>query len=261
MKRQNVRKALVILSFLLLPITMWYLSPYLIIQGAMDGIVSGSFIVFITLLIIAIFFGRFFCGWICPMGGLQECLFLVNEKVPKQGWKNNIKYMIWIVWFIAIILLFILRNNTISIDFFYMTDHGISISNIYGYVIYYGVIFFILIPAVIFGKRLFCHYFCWIAPFMVIGCKIGKLLNLPRLHIESEKKDCISCKKCNKSCPMGLDVENMVKNEKDFGSECINCGSCVDNCTKNILSYGFKRKNKNGKYKKNGLCSFGIVES
>lgn len=84
MKRQNVRKLILIISLLLFPVTMWYMSPYLIIQGAMEGIVTGSFIVFIGTLFGAIFLGRSFCSWLCPMGGMQECLFSVNTKTPKQ---------------------------------------------------------------------------------------------------------------------------------------------------------------------------------
>lgn len=81
LNRQNIRKLILIISLLLFPITIWYMSPYLIIQGAMEGIVSGSFIVFACMLLGSIFFGRIFCGWLCPMGGMQECLFSVNEKV------------------------------------------------------------------------------------------------------------------------------------------------------------------------------------
>lgn len=241
MRRQNVRKLILIISMLLFPITIWYMSPYLIIQGAMEGIVSGSFIVFVSMLVGSVLFGRLFCGWICPMGGLQECLFSVNEKVPKQGWKNGIKYAIWTVWIVAVILCFVFRKKEITIDFFYMTDHGISVAEIFNYVIYYGVIFLVLIPAVLFGKRVFCHYFCWMAPFMAIGTKIRHWLHLPGIHIASENKKCISCKKCNQSCPMGLNVAELVKDNCDFGTECIQCGTCVDCCPKNVLSYRFKR--------------------
>ena len=241
MKRQNVRKLILIISMLLFPVTIWYMSPYLIIQGAMEGIVSGSFIVFISMLLGSIFFGRVFCGWICPMGGMQECLFSVNENLPKQGWRNKMKYIIWTVWILVAIVSFIFREREITIDFFYMTDHGISIAQIYNYVIYYGVIFLILIPAVLFGKRIFCHYFCWMAPFMVIGTKIRKMLHLPGICVVTEKEKCISCKKCNQKCPMGLNVVELVKNDCDFGTECIQCGACVDNCPRKALSYGFKR--------------------
>ena len=46
---------------------------------------------------------------------------------------------------------------------------------------------------------------------------------------------------CNRKCPMGLNVVELVKNDCDFGTECIQCGACVDNCQKKALSYGFKR--------------------
>lgn len=175
------------------------------------------------------------------MGGMQECLFGVNEKVPKQGFRNYIKYIIWIIWIDAVIICFLFRKKEISIDFFYMTDHGISIAEIYNYVIYYGVIFLVLIPAVLFGKRVFCHYFCWMAPFMVIGTKVRHFLHLPGLHISAEKEKCISCRKCNQSCPMGLNVVELVEDNQDFGTECIQCGSCVDHCPRHALSVEFKR--------------------
>ena len=60
MKRQNVRKLLLIISMLLFPVTIWYMSPYLIIQGAMEGIVTGSFIVFVLMLLGSVLFGRLF---------------------------------------------------------------------------------------------------------------------------------------------------------------------------------------------------------
>lgn len=240
MKRQNLRKLLLIISLLLFPVTIWYMSPYLIIRGAMEGIVSGSFIVFVCMLLGSIFFGRIFCGWLCPMGGLQECLCSVNERTPKQGWRNYIKIVIWIIWIAGVILCFVFRKQEITIDFFYMTDHGVSITEIYNYVIYYGVIFLVLIPAVLFGKRVFCHYFCWMAPFMIIGIKIRQILHLPGLHVRLEEKECISCGKCNKSCPMGLNVVELGKGSHDLGTECIQCGSCVDHCPKKALSYGWK---------------------
>ena len=64
--RQKVRKALLIIAMLLFPLTMWYFSPYLIIQAASEHIVNGSFIVFVSMFILSIFFGRVWCGYFCP---------------------------------------------------------------------------------------------------------------------------------------------------------------------------------------------------
>jgi len=245
MKRQKIRKLLLIVALLVFPVIMWYLSPAIIIMGASNGIVTGSFIVFMLMLFGAMFFGRLFCGYICPAGGLQECIMMANNKPSKQGARNSIKYVIWVVWFTTVIACFILSKCIITVNPFYLTDHGISISHIYDYVIYYGVIGLIFIPAIIHGKRAFCHYFCWMAPFMVIGEKVGSVLHIPHIYIKLNKSKCISCKQCNKSCPMSLDVAGMVADEKHNSSECIQCGECIDSCLKKALCYGFGREESN----------------
>ena len=139
---------------------------------------------------------------------------------------------------IAIVVTFILGKNEVTVDPFYMTDHGISITSIYNYVMYYGVILLLVLPALIHGRRATCHYICWMAPFMVIGSSIGRMLHIPQLHIEADKEKCVACGKCSKSCPIGLDVKNMVSEGKnDKCTECIQCGACVDACPKNVLKY------------------------
>ncbi|ERI93682.1 4Fe-4S binding domain protein [Clostridiales bacterium oral taxon 876 str. F0540] len=240
MKRQNARKMILISSMLLFPVTIYYLSPYLIIQGAIEGIINGSFIIFVTMLLSSIFLGRLFCGYLCPAGGIQECAVVINDKSPKQGWRNNIKYVIWVIWIIAIIICFIFRKKELAVDFFYQTDHGISISNIYGYIIYYGVVCLIFIPAVLFGKRIFCHYFCWMAPFMVIGSRLGNMLHIKVLRLSADKNACVSCHRCDKSCPMSLNVTEKVERENMYDSECILCGACIDNCPKKAITYKVK---------------------
>ena len=45
-KRQRIRKGMVILAFLSFPVTMNFLSPYVIVDGAMNGMVNGSLVMF-----------------------------------------------------------------------------------------------------------------------------------------------------------------------------------------------------------------------
>lgn len=236
--RQRIRKTTLIVSLLLFPITIWYFSPYLIVQAASEHVMNGSFIVFVAMFVLSMFLGRVWCGYLCPTGGLQECLFACNNKPAKHGWRNKIKYVIWVIWMIAIIVMFIFGKNDVTINPFYMTDHGISVSSIYNYVIYYGVILIFVLPALIHGRRASCHYICWMAPFMVIGSTLGRWLHFPQLHIEADSNKCISCGKCNKSCPMGLDVKRMVsEGNNPKCTECIQCGSCIDACPHKVLRY------------------------
>ena len=248
MKRQKIRKLLLILSLLLFPVTLYYFSPALIFNAGMKGVINGSFLVFTAMLVLSIPFGRLFCAYLCPAGGLQECVFAVNDKLPKQGWRNKIKYVIWSVWILAVVICYISNKKELKIDFWFETEHGISVSGIHSYVIYYGILCLILIPALLAGKRAFCHYFCWMAPFMVLGTKLRRLLHLPGLHVKVKaKQNCISCGKCSKSCPMGIDVvremeEEQVKSRNYIPgciSECIQCGACIDQCPRSVLTYGF----------------------
>lgn len=222
--RQRVRKTLLIISFLLFPVTIWYFSPYLIIQAASEHIMNGSFIVFSAMFILSMFLGRVWCGYLCPAGGLQECLAQCNPKPAKQGWRDKIKYVIWIVWITAVVVTFILGKNDVTINPFYMTDHGISVTSIYNYVMYYGVMLLLVLPALIHGRRATCHYICWMAPFMVIGSTIGRLLHIPQLHIEAEGDACVGCGQCNKACPMGLDVKAMAAGATAAGAKATAAG-------------------------------------
>lgn len=236
--RQKVRRTILFIAFLLFPVTIWYFSPALIIQAASEHIMNGSFFVFMAMLTASLFLGRAWCGWLCPAGGMQECLIRCNDKPAKQGWRNHIKYVIWVIWITLVIVTFILGKNKLTVDFFYQTDHGISVTEIHNYVVYYGVLLILVLPGLIHGRRGACHYLCWMAPFMVIGSTVGRFLHLPQLHIEEDRTQCISCGKCSKACPMGLDVKAMT--EKGINAkctECIQCGACVDECPKKALKY------------------------
>lgn len=250
MTRQRIRKLFLTISLLLFPITLYYFSPALIINAGINGIINGSFIVFVLMFLFSIPFGRLFCAYLCPAGGLQECAFSTNEKKPKQGWLNYIKYAIWGIWLIVVAFCYFYSGKIVAIDFFFETEKGISVSSFQSYIIYYGIVCLIFIPSILFGKRAFCHYFCWMAPFMVLGIKLRRFLHLPGIHIKtSETGKCISCGKCNKVCPMGIDVISETKNKLICNSECIQCGACIDNCPQSVLVYGIieRKESNNGK--------------
>lgn len=238
--RQKFRKAILLISFLLFPVTIYYFSPYLIIQGASEGIITGSFIVFGTMLLTSLFFGRAFCGWLCPAGGLQECMTLASDKNAKGGRLNWIKYIIWLPWISIIIAVAFAAGGFRKVDFLYQTTNGISVADPMAYIVYYGVLLLVVILSLTTGKRGFCHYSCWMAPFMIIGTKVKEGLKLTSLHLTAEQNKCISCKQCTKKCPMSLKVDLMAKKGDMKNSECILCGECVDICPKSVIKYSIK---------------------
>lgn len=208
-------------------------------MGAQQGIISGSFILFCLLLLTSLFIGRAFCGWVCPAGGLQECCFAVSDKKARGGRANWIKYFIWVPWVSVIVITAILAGGLRKIDPLYQTRYGISVSEPGAYIIYFAVVGLIVIPSFAAGKRAFCHYICWMAPFMVIGTKIRNLFRWPALRLKADEDKCINCKACTKNCPMSLDVNGMVQKGSMKDSECILCGTCVDVCPKEVIRYSF----------------------
>lgn len=258
MSRQNFRKLVLILSLLLFPVTLYYFSPALILNAGLHGIINGSFLVFLLLFLLSIPFGRVFCGWICPAGGLQECLFSVSEKRPRQGWRNGIKYAVWGIWMSGVILCYFLGGGIRGVDLLYETEGGISVSSLQSYLIYYGILCLIIIPALVGGKRAFCHYFCWMAPFMVLGGKIRRLFRLPSLRIRAEQAErCVSCGQCSRACPMGIDVAGQIRKGGVSSDACILCGACADRCPHKVIRYGMGRENYG---KEAGLCDSGTAQ-
>jgi ferredoxin-type protein NapH len=244
MNRQKLRKTLILVSFLLFPITIFYFSPMLILVGSAMGIITGSFITFAALFFISLFFGRAWCGWVCPTGGLQEYCFAINDNKTKEKY-YKVKYFIWVPWIVLIAIMAIFAGGYTKIDPLLFTNNGISISEPFLYTIYFVVLLITLIPAIWAGKRAACHYLCWMAPFMIIGTKIKNLAKWPSLHLKANKELCVECRLCSKNCPMSLEVNGKVKKEdlKDF--ECILCGTCVDSCPKDAIKYSFRAPPKN----------------
>jgi ferredoxin-type protein NapH len=255
MKRQQTRKLLVILMFVLFPVIYYYFSPYLIIMGASEGIVTGSLLVFAGLFFSSLFVGRVFCGWICPAGATQELCAMVRKKSVKNGKKNLIKYAIWAPWITIIALMFFQAGGVKAVDPLYQTYYGISISDIYSLVIFLAIAGLIAGLALAAGKHAACHTICWMAPFMIIGRKIRNASNWPSLQLQADKTKCVNCKACDRICPMSLEVNDMVQKNSMENSECILCGSCVDNCPKQVIKYNFG-KNKS----KTILAKAGLVQ-
>ncbi|MGE5579956.1 MAG: 4Fe-4S binding protein [Bacillota bacterium] len=242
MKRQRIRKGLILAALLLFPVTLDYMSPYLIIEGAFQGIVTGSFLAFAAMFISSLLLGRAFCGWLCPGAGLQEACFAVNDARAKGGRANLIKYAIWVPWLAGVVMAAVSAGGLTTVDPLYATDHGISVASVPMYATYYTVIVLFAGLALFLGRRASCHYICWMAPFMILGRRAGNALQLPGLRLSAEPAKCTGCGTCTRNCPMSLDVMAMVEKNLMENDECILCGQCADGCRQKAISLGFMRK-------------------
>ena len=239
MIRQRIRRGSILVSFFLFPVVFYYLSPVLIIRASAHGIVNGSLIIFVLLFVSALFLGRGFCGWLCPGAGCQEALFLARDKRVTRG--DRVKWFIWVPWLGAIAALAIMAGGYHEVDFFYLTRYGLSVSDSQSFITYLSVLFLLVVlPALVFGRRSLCHHLCWMAPFMILGRRLRNVFQWPALHLKSSPASCKHCQACTRTCPMSLEVEEMVNRGNLENTECILCGACVDICKHNAIKYGWK---------------------
>jgi ferredoxin len=70
-------------------------------------------------------------------------------------------------------------------------------------------------------ERVFCKYLC---PLGAVNAILGRI---PLFRIRRKKETCVSCAKCDRVCPMNVEVS--TANEVN-SAECIGCMECVTSC-------------------------------
>ncbi len=245
-KRQGVRRVLLLLSFILFPITMNYLSPYLIIESGSQGIVNGSLVAFASMFFGSLVLGRLWCGWACPGGGLQEPVLRVNDR--RVGRRvDYVKWAIWIPWVAFVVFAVVRAGGYQSVDLLYGTVGGLSVAGdaerpiVAAYAIYLIVVLLFFGLAVGLGRRGGCHAVCWMAPFMIAGRSLRNLGGWPSLRLVADSPKCKQCGTCTGECPMSVHVQDMVASGSMEDAECVLCGTCVDSCPNGVIRYGFSR--------------------
>lgn len=236
--RQKVRRSVLLVSMVLFPVTMNFLSPVIIVFASLEGVIAGSFLFFGLLFVGSLLLGRAFCGWACPAAGVQEACFPMNGK-KVRGRAPLVKYIIWVPWLAAIAAAALSAGGYHRIDPLFFTETGVSVDSVPKLIVFVMVfaVFFVLSLTV--GKRAACHTVCWMAPFMVLGKRLGTLLHIPGLKLSIDSEHCTNCKLCETRCPMSLPVNTMVYKGSMEHDDCILCGECVDNCPKQVLSYAY----------------------
>ncbi len=191
--RQKVRRGLLTASLLLLPVTLYYFSPALSLQGAAAGLASGSLLVFAGLFVSALFLGRAFCGWACPMGGLQELTARLRGRPVARRRIRWVKYLVWGPWFLLLVYLILQAGGLRRADLAYSTWHGISVVDLQGLLILVAIALLFFLPALLVGRRASCHTLCWVAPFLIAGRATRNFLSWPALRLSGRPQSCRSC--------------------------------------------------------------------
>jgi polyferredoxin len=177
-------------------------------------------IVFAIPVFITVFWGRVFCGMVCPLGIVQEFVFkLSSAYMPflKKKVNKNFDRMFKYIKYICLIGLLWASYNYSSAVFckicpyrYLYNFRGAEIALI---VLIVFVIFFLFI------SRPFCRYLC---PFGAILALTPRLFNKGKKNVT---ENCNGCGICTKSCPV-----DAIDSGKINTAECINCGDCHSIC-------------------------------
>lgn len=177
----------------------------------------GLPVFFITILIV----GRFFCGYPCPVGALQE--FVYELPIRKVAFNQKTANIIRGIVFLLMIILAV----TVGFALFVFLDI---------YTIFSLTSLFIMIPSIavliaisIFVYRPWCRILC---PFGFLAWVLGRV----SLFKINRNENCNECGICESVCPTQEAYEKSIK------GECYLCNRCIEACPYNALDYSITLK-------------------
>lgn len=190
-------------------------------------LVNGKMMLWLALfaasLLVALLFGRIYCGYICPMNTLMIPIEWLSKKLKIQTkkspkWLKN-GYFTWISLIISIAAM-LLSKRFLQIN--------LPILPIW--------LFLSLLVTLRYKPEVFHNLIC---PFASLQKAFGRFA----LFSERVNKDkCIGCKLCEKVCPSQAVTVNTNENKAEINTAlCLQCTSCSQACPEDAISY---RKNK-----------------
>ncbi|MGD9475293.1 MAG: 4Fe-4S binding protein [Eubacteriaceae bacterium] len=188
----------------------------------------GSFLASLIIL------GRVICGFLCPMGLIQDIYDWIRRKLKIQGLffdekiYQRITPIKWGMLLIFLVLCFVGGN-------FCDICPAITLSPAFaGFKLSLYLSGFMMVFVLITGffKR---RFFCTICP---LGYLMGLFHKISLFKLKKDCQACTECGACYEACPMGIKSIYTERKKKDVtSSDCIMCGACVDKCPENNALY------------------------
>ena len=238
------------------PVNVFFkLDPLAAVVNALAGHALYRGLAWSLLILIPTFFlGRFFCGWICPMGSLNQFVGGIrSESRPRKQLIASNRYKKWqttkyflliagimaALWGSSIVgwmdpfSLFV-RSTGLSIlpaaasKKFYVVDvpH-------YWLDLVLGVTFLALLGMNLRITRFWCRAFC------PLGALLGLAARWSILGLHKDAAACNQCSRCLIGCQGGDDPIGGAPWHK---AECHLCMNCVEACPRGSLQFRFFRK-------------------
>ena len=217
------------------------------------GIINAGVLLVILAFVTTLIFGRFFCGWACHFGAVQELAWWLLKKMGINPKTVNSSL-------VTILPLFILLNFYIAPNFAHALSspwEGLSVNLgipeiwafLPGFVI--GTLTFVVDGFLIvyfLGRKGFCRYICPWGAFL-------KLPNSLAMFKVRNTGGCIQSGNCTNNCPVGIDVSYEINHyNKVTNTNCTSCMICTEGCPSSAISYKWENPlNENLRLKHYGL--------
>jgi len=189
----------------------------------------GNIVMLGGIVALGVVLSRFFCGWFCAFGALQGVFGWLGRKlfhrrfiVPQKldAVLRWLKYpvlvaIIWLTWSTGTL---IIRPYDPLAAFGHLPA---GLSAVWAEFAVGLVLLVVSLVLSMLYERAFCKYVC---PLGAVNAILGRI---PLFRIKREASSCISCSRCDKACPMNIDVSH----PDAVGSpECISCMECITSC-------------------------------
>ena len=237
-KTQALRHGVQFLSFLLFPglfLTVFNALRDVIVAlstGAFTfSALSGPLVTLVVVLGVTTLWGRFFCGYLCTFGAMQELLAFAGKKllpdlrrVPEKADKvlKYVKYgvLLGIVLFIWTLQLPVDSSLSPWGVFGALLSGNLSLMADAVPALGFGLLLAILVIS-LFVERAFCRYLC------PLGAIFSPLSANRLFRIHRLETACTGCQQCTRTCAMGVTVHEDLFVRS---GECIDCMRCVAAC-------------------------------
>jgi polyferredoxin len=202
------------------------------------GIINAGTLLVLIAFTFTLIFGRFFCGWACHFGAIQEFSYYILKKLKVQTFTIDSK-LVTILPFIILLNYYVIPNSyyafqspwssitvTLNEPGIWAFLPGFLIGTMTFFVDGFLIVYFL-------GKKGFCRFICPWGAFL----KIPNSLALFKVRKTGE---CTQCHICTSECPVGIDVSYEINTyNKVVSSNCTSCLLCTSGCPSNALSYKF----------------------
>jgi Fe-S-cluster-containing hydrogenase component 2 len=205
--------------------TLWSL----MIGGTLlQRIAVSSVILLVGVVATALLFRRAFCGYVCPLGAIQEFFGIIGRKlfgkhrphvpVALDRVARYLKYVVlagFTIWTWQAASL-VIRPYDPWVAWMHITSAELWAEFAVG-----TVVLGVSVAGSFVYERFFCKYAC------PMGALLAIMAPLSVFKVRRDESVCISCGSCDAICPVNVDVSTGgTVNDP----ECINCNECVNVC-------------------------------